>query len=108
MSKENVINLFKACGKNPNLLEKFNQKNLPEVLLHAKSLGYNFTSDELTALLGSMETYIITNRMGEEINAYSSLWPKMWGKYRFQYVLEELINTFSEQEIEQFLTEDTQ
>lgn len=103
MSKENVINFLRDCSRNNALLKKFNQKNLPEILLHAKSKGYNFTSEELTAVIGGMEIQIITERMGEEIDAYSSLWPKMWGKYRLQYVVEKLFDTFSESEIKQFL-----
>ena len=104
MPKENVINFLRACTNDTALLEKFERKNLPEVLLHAKSMGYRFTSEELSAVIGDMETKIITENMGEEINAYSSLWPKMWGKYRLQYVVEELFNTFSESELEQFLS----
>lgn len=103
MSKENVINFLRACTNDTALLEKFERKNLPEVLLHAKSMGYRFTSEELSAVIGSMETQIITDKMGEEINAYSSLWPKMWGKSRLQYVVEELFNTFSEAELKQFI-----
>lgn len=104
MPKENVINFLRACTNDTALLEKFERKNLPEVLLHAKSMGYCFTSEELSAVIGGMETKIIAENMGEEINAYSSLWPKMWGKYRLQYVVEELFNTFSKSELEQFLS----
>lgn len=104
MSKKNVIDFFRDCNNNPSLLEKFNQKNLPELLLHAKSIGYFFSSEELATVVGNMETQIITRRMGEEINAYSSLWPEMYGKYRLQYAVKELFNTFSESEIKQFIS----
>ncbi|QHG20424.1 Nif11-like leader peptide family natural product precursor [Nostoc sp. ATCC 53789] len=104
MSKENVINFLRACTNDTALLEKFEQKNLPEVILHAKSLGYGFSSEELSAVIGSMEAQIITEKMGEEINAYSSLWQRMWGKYRLQYVVEELFRTFSNMELKQFLS----
>ena len=104
MSKENVINFLRACTNDTALLEKFERKNLPEVLLHANSMGYRFTSEELSAVIGGMETQIITEKMGEEINAYSSLWPKMWGRSRLQYVVEELFKTFSEAELKQFIS----
>ena len=103
MSKENVINFLHLCSENAEIVEKFYQKNLPEIILHAKSIGYSFSSEELAEIIGAMEAYIIMNRMGEEINANSSLWPKMWGKYRFQYILEELFNSFTEQELKQFV-----
>jgi molybdopterin-guanine dinucleotide biosynthesis protein len=103
MSKQNAIAFLRDCSRDGALLEKFQHKNLPEVIFHAKSIGYGFESEHLTAVIDDMETQIITQRMGEEINAYSSLWPKMWGKYRLQYVVEELFNTFAESELGQFL-----
>ena len=102
MSKENVINFFKVCTDDTILLEKFEQKNLPEILLHAKSLGYSFSSKELATIIGGMEVHIITQKMGEEINAYSSLWPRMWGKSRLEYIVQELLPNFSEAELKQF------
>jgi hypothetical protein len=104
MSKENVINFLRDCNNDTALLKKFEQKNLPEVILHAKSLGYGFSGEELAAVIGSMETQIITKKMGEEINASSSLWRQMWGKYRLQYIIEELFRTFSDVELKQFLS----
>lgn len=104
MSKENVVNFFRACTNDTTLLEKFEQKNLPEVLLHAKSLGYSFTAEELAAVIGGMETQIIVEKMGEEIDGNSSLWRRMWGKSRLQYVVEELLSAFSDAEIKQFLS----
>lgn len=104
MSKENVISLLNSCKKDANIFDKFNQKNLPEIILHAKNMGYSFTSEELAEIIGAMEAYIIMNRMGEEINANSSLWPKMWGKSRLEYIITELFNSFSESELKMFLS----
>jgi predicted ribosomally synthesized peptide with nif11-like leader len=104
MSKENAINFLRACANNTALLEKLEQKDLPEVLLHAKSLGYSFTSEELAAVIGSMEIQIIIEKMGEEIDANSSLWRRMWGKFRLRYVVEELLSTFSDAELTQLLS----
>ncbi|MBD2305273.1 Nif11 family protein [Chroococcidiopsis sp. FACHB-1243] len=102
MSKASVVDFFRACHSDMKLLEKFEQKNLPEVIFHTKSLGYSFSGEELAAVIGSMEAQIITE-MGEAIDANSSLWRRMWGKSRLQYVIEELFQTFSEAELKQFL-----
>ncbi|MGL5925979.1 hypothetical protein [Chroococcidiopsis sp.] len=103
MSKESVIDFFRVCYRDTTLFAKFEQKNLPEVILHAKSLGYSFNGEELAEVIGGMEAQIITERMGEAIDANSSLWRRMWGKSRLQYVVEELFQTFSEAELKQFL-----
>jgi hypothetical protein len=103
MSKASVIDFFRVCHSDTKLLEKFEQKNLPEVIFHAKSLGYSFNGEELAEVIGGMEAQIITERMGEAIGANSSLWRKMWGKSRLHYVVEELFQAFSEAELKQFL-----
>lgn len=103
MSKASVVDFLRACHSDTKLLEKFEPKNLPEVIFHAKSLGYSFSGEELAEVIGSMEAQIITEKMGEAIDANSSLWRRMWGKSRLQYVIEELFQTFSEAELKQFL-----
>lgn len=105
MSKKTVINFYKFCSKNPKMIERFNNKSLPELILHARIMGYDFTQEELASTLGAMEVYIITKQMGEQIDAYSSLWPKMWGKYRFEYVINELFKSLSDEELLEIFSE---
>jgi Nif11 domain len=100
--KQNVLNFFQACADDENVLQRFNRKSLPELMLHARSMGFDFTQDDLTSVIGAMEVYVITERMGEEINASSSLWAKMWGKPHMQYVIDELYRSFSEDERARF------
>ncbi len=102
MPKQNVLSFFQACADDHSLLQKFNPKSLPELMLHARSMGFDFTQDDLTSVIGAMEVYIIMERMGEEIDASSSLWPRMWGKPRFQYVIDELYRSFSQDELARF------
>ena len=99
MAKQNVLNFLQACANDAEMVQHFNGKSLPELLLHARSLGFDFTQSDLTDVIGAMEIHVIVVRMGEEINAYSSLWRRMWGKPRFQYVIDELYRTFSETEL---------
>ena len=98
-----VIDFLGRCAKDRALAAEFNERSLPEVVFHARVMGYRFSAEELTKLVGGMEWNIITKRMGEEMNAYSSLWPKMWGKPRFQYVVEELVSAFTSDELRQLV-----
>ncbi|WP_309731592.1 hypothetical protein [Chamaesiphon sp. OTE_75_metabat_556] len=104
MSYQNVIDFFKACDHDVALLEQFELRSLAELLLHANTLGYRFSSRELSAVIGSMETKLIVEKMGEEIAASSSLWRRMWGKSRLKYAVEELFKSFSQSELEQLLS----
>ena len=102
MSKQQVLNFFQACAEDSTLLQRFNSRSLPELLLHVRTMGYDFTQEDLTDVIGAMEVNLVMERMGEEINAYSSLWPKMWGKPRLQYVVDDLYRSFSKDELQQF------
>ena len=104
MSKQNVIDFFQAISVNSKLKEKFNTRNLAELLFHAKNLGYEFTREDLASVIGSMEEIIILKKLKEEtIGSRSNLWPKMWGKYHLQYVTEVLISYFSKQELKEII-----
>jgi hypothetical protein len=102
MSKQNVLNFFQACADDEDLLQRFNRMSLPELLLHARSMGHDFMSQDLASVIGAMEVYAIMERAGEEINASSSLWPKMWGRPRLQYVIDELYRSFAAGELAAF------
>jgi uncharacterized protein (TIGR02118 family) len=101
MSKTSVVKFLRACAADRGLLAPFLPRNLPELLFHAKALGYSFTGEDLASVAGGLEFYIITQKMKQEISASSSLWPKMWGKPHLLYVVEDLIGSLSEGEVEQ-------
>ncbi|ACK73066.1 hypothetical protein PCC7424_4706 [Gloeothece citriformis PCC 7424] len=105
MSQKSVIDFYKTCSQNPHLIENLKQKNFPELILMTRMMGYDFTGEELAATVGAMEVYTITQKMGEAIDAYSSLWPKMWGKSRLEYIINELFNNLSNEELLQLFPE---
>ncbi len=100
MSRTSVVSFLRACANDKSLLESFNPRNLPELLFHAKAKGYSFSTGDLAAVVGGMEAHVITEKLKEEINGSSQLWPRMWGKPHLQYVVDALIGSLSEQEID--------
>ena len=104
MSKQHVLDFFQACADDNDLLQRYNSRSLPELLLHARNTGFDISQSDLTDVIGAMEVVTIMERRGEQIDANSSLWPQMWGKPRFQYVIDDLYRTFSEEELLQFLS----
>jgi len=98
MSKSVVLDFLEDCSSKPDLLSRLNDRNLSELLFHAKALGFGFSAEDLTAVAGMMEWHIITEIQKEELNAYSSLWPRMWGKPRLQYVIDELFLKLKKEE----------
>lgn len=90
MAQIDVLNFFDFCNSSEGASSNLNEKNLPELMLFSKVAGYRFSVEELTAVVGGMEWHMITEVMKEEMTAYSSLWPIMWGKSRLQYVINDL------------------
>ncbi|MDJ0693713.1 Nif11-like leader peptide family natural product precursor [Mastigocoleus sp. MO_188.B34] len=104
MSKQNVIDFFRAISVNSKLQEKFNARNLAELIFHANNLGYEFTREDLASVIGRIEETVILKKIKEKtIGSRSKLWPKMWGKYHFQYVIEVLMSYFSEEELKELI-----
>lgn len=97
--KPGAVDFLLACAADPRLAEGFNARSLPELLFHARTLGYSFSGRELAAVVGALERHLITERMGQKLDARSGLWVRMWGKPRFQYVVEELVKSFSAAEV---------
>jgi hypothetical protein len=98
MAKLAVLDFLDFCSSNAETMERLSDRNLSELIFHAKALNFHFTVEELTAVLGSMEWHIITVIDQEELNAYSSLWSKMWAKSRLKYVVDELFLSLGKEE----------
>ena len=98
MSKENIFTFFEACAQDDTLLTKMEHFSLPELLFHVRNHGYYIVQQDLVDLIGAMEAHIIMEREGEQIDAFSSLWPRMYGQTRLRYVVTELYQTLSAEE----------
>ena len=103
MSQENVAAFLNLLLNDSELREKFKTRNLAELLFHAENIGQKFTFEQLSQVIAAMETKIIAEKLGEDFGPYSSLWIKMWGKYRLEYVIDNLVIRLSEEELEQLI-----
>ncbi len=101
--KQDVVRFFEACAGDAALLERFDERNLAELLFHARVLGFSFTREELAAVVGGMEWHVITEQLGEEMTGNSSLWPRMWGVRHLRYVIEQLFVGFPREQLERLV-----
>lgn len=104
MAKQDVLRFFEMLSKNQEEQQRLYSRNLPELLFQAKVMGYEFDAQELTAVVGSMEWVIITEHDKEQLDAYSSLWKRMWGKMRLEYILNELYSKLTNEELENIIS----
>lgn len=100
MARQDVVNFLKAVTQDSSLQEKFRVKNKEELMGQAKDMAYAFTENELDDVVWEMEMLIAENR-GEKFDALFSLWRTMWGKYYFSYVVEDVLGSLPEQDLEQ-------
>jgi phosphopantetheine adenylyltransferase len=98
MSNRNVIEFLRMLAAQPDLLEYLKVKTKDDVITVTEQLGYPFTEPEFNSLIWSLETYLADKR-GEKFNARFPLWQTMWGKYYLEYVVVDLIPSFTTADI---------
>ena len=90
MSLTEAARFFDDCRASPEMMARFDTMPLPDILFAAKCAGYDFQVEDLSTLIGGMEVWRIMTEDGQEIGAESSLWLRMWGRSRLDYVVKEL------------------
>ncbi|MCC5644491.1 Nif11-like leader peptide family natural product precursor [Nostoc sp. CHAB 5824] len=102
MARRNVIKFLKTVANSSSLQEELRVKSKDEVMNNAKNLGYDFVDNEFDDLVWELEIFLAEKR-SEKFDQTFSLWTTMWGKYYLQYVLDNVIGSLSDQDIEQVL-----
>lgn len=93
MSSRNVIEFLRMVATQDDLLEHLKVKSKVEVITTAEQLGYPFTEAEFDPLVWGLEVYLAEKR-GEKFD--SRLFSPMWGKYYFEFLVIDLIPSFTE------------
>jgi hypothetical protein len=104
MAKQEVLRFFEMLLNNQQEKERLYSRNLPELLFQAEVMGYQFDAQELTSVVGGMEWVIITEHDKEQLDAYSSLWKRMWGLMRLEYIHDELYSKLTNEELDNIIS----
>lgn len=100
MAKTSAVDYLKTVAFHSSLQEKLRVKSKDEVMNHAKNMGYDFAENEFDDVVWELEMFLAEKR-GEKFDHTFSLWTTMWGKYYLQYVIDNVIGSLSDQDIEQ-------
>ncbi|MEO0967706.1 MAG: Nif11-like leader peptide family natural product precursor [Cyanobacteria bacterium J06639_18] len=103
MVKKNVTKFLRYVADNPYLQQELVVKSKNEVLNNAKNLGFDFTENEFDDVVWGLEE-LLAQKRGENFDHTFSLWTTMWGKYYLQYMIDNVVNSVSDPDIEQVLT----
>jgi hypothetical protein len=89
-ARAETARFLECCLSDPDLMARYEGKPLPDLVLQARCDGYAFGPSDLSRIIGDMEVWAIVTVAAEQIDASSSLWRRMWGRSRLDYVVREL------------------
>ena len=99
MAKTEVVKFLKAMAQNANLKDELKVKQKEAVLNDARRI-FNFTEQEFDDVVWDLEG-LLAQKRGEEFDLNFSLWETMWGKYYLEFVIDNVVGSLSDQDLEQ-------
>ncbi len=104
MARKEVVIFLQNLVLQPELQAKLKTFSKSEVLAYAEEAGYKFTEQEFDDTVWGIEIFL-ANKLGENFDLTFSLWQTMWGKYYLEYIASNVIDSLSQQEIDEFLNQ---
>ena len=95
MSSRNVIDFLHAVATRQSILDRLKVMSKDEVIAAAATLGFPFEESEFDALVWNLEAHLASKR-GEAFDAHFPLWQTMWGQYYLEYLVTDLMSSFTE------------
>jgi hypothetical protein len=99
MSQGSFLKFLMAARGNTAILARYNQRNLSQLLFHAKNDGFEFTADEVAEVVGTLEASVILNKDRDPFDGTSRLWREMWGKYHLEYLVNHVVRRHTDEEL---------
>src|SRR4051794_15955518 len=99
MSQQSFLNFLLAAKASPLMLARYDGRNLAQLLLHAKYDGYDFSADDVADVAGKLEASVILSKDQDPFDETSRLWRKMWGRRHLGYLIDQVVNRHSEDEL---------
>ena len=95
MSERNVIEFLRKVAIRADLLDTLKVKSKADVLTAAADFEFPFTEPEFDSVIWDLEL-LLANKRKEAFDARFALWRTMWGKYYLEYLVVDMIPSFSE------------
>jgi hypothetical protein len=103
MSKPEVIKFLKDLAADDNLKNTLKQQSKDQVLSYAQNI-YKFSEREFDDFVWGMENYLAAKR-GEKFDLSFSLWSTMWGRFYLEFVIDNVLNSLTDQDLEKIAAE---
>ena len=99
MSEESFIQFLIMVRDDQVQLSRYDQRNIAQLLLHAKNEGYDFTAADAEAVIGRLEYDVICERDGDAFDGAARLWPYMWGRRYLGYLTDHVVRRYTDHEL---------
>jgi hypothetical protein len=90
MSLESALKFFTTARDDPAFLIRYQQRNLSQLLFHAKNDGFEFSAWELAEVAGRIEASIILTKDRDPFDGTARLWRQMWGRFHLGYLVDQV------------------
>lgn len=99
MSQESFLRFLSTARESTAVLTSYNQRNLSQLLFHAKNDGFDFTAAEVAEVVGKLEANVILTKDRDPFDGNSRLWREMWGKCHLEYLVNHVVNRHTDEEL---------
>jgi hypothetical protein len=99
MSARNVVDFLRTVAIRADLLGHLEIRRKDEVIAAAEQFGFPFTEPEFDSLIWDLEVLLASKR-AEKFDSHFPLWQTMWGKYYLEYLVTDLMPSFTEEEFD--------
>lgn len=106
MSQARFLDFLLAVRDQPDMLARYDRRNLVQLLFHAKNDGYDFTADDVANVAGKLEASVILNKDRDSFDETSRLWRRMWGSRHLRYLVEHVVRRHTDDELRSLVQPD--
>lgn len=103
MSQESFLAFLIAARDDRSVLARYDKRNVAQVAFHARHEGYDFTSQEMAAVVGALEASVILTKDRSPYDGTAPLWRRMWGQRHLGYVVEHVVKRHTDEELHALL-----
>lgn len=99
MSHKSFMEFLMAGRDNPAVRARYSRRNLSQLLFHAKNDGFEFTAEDMAQVVFKLEMAVVIEKDGQQVDGNSLLWRRMWGATHLDYLVEQVVPRFSDEEL---------
>lgn len=99
MSEKSFLEFLVAVRDNGALLARYDQRNLAQLLFHARNEGFDFTATEVENVAGALEASVVLTKDEDPFDGTSRLWRHMWGSRHLEYLVEHVLARHTDEEL---------